>query len=56
MAERFAPTNAASSSVQVDSKVIRLLHRRKNTPELIFLAQWGHRPYLERFAGLIDDG
>ena len=56
MTERLVPTNVTSSGVQVDSKVIRLLHRRKNTPELIFLAQWGHRSYLERFAGLLDDG
>ena len=41
MAERFAPTNAASSSVHVDSKVIRSLRRRRNGPGLVFLLQWG---------------
>tara|TARA_B110000263_G_scaffold195519_1_gene173940 strand:+ start:45 stop:1073 length:1029 start_codon:yes stop_codon:yes gene_type:complete len=41
MAERFAPTNAASSSVHIDSKVIRPLRQRRNGPGLVFLLQWG---------------
>jgi fatty acid desaturase len=41
MTERLVPTNAASSGVRLDPKVIKSLRRRKNRPGLVFLLQWG---------------
>ncbi|HIE76153.1 MAG TPA: hypothetical protein EYP93_08185 [Gammaproteobacteria bacterium] len=41
MTARLAPTNATSSGVRLDPKVIKSLRRRKNGPGLVFLLQWG---------------
>ncbi len=40
MATEFAATNAASSGVKLDRKIIKELSRRSDTPGLIYLAQW----------------
>ena len=44
MTARLAPTNATSSGVRLDPKVIKSLRRRKNGPGLVFLLQWSLVP------------
>ena len=40
MGETFSATNAASSGIQLDRKVIKELCRRSDRPGLVFLAKW----------------
>ncbi len=36
----FAATNAASSGIDIDRKMLKALAKRSDRPGLIYLAQW----------------
>ena len=40
MTEKFNPTNAASSGIELDRKTLKALCKRSDKPGLIFLAKW----------------
>jgi len=40
MTEKFTPTNAASSGIELDRKTLKALCKRSDKPGLIFLAKW----------------